>query len=301
MPETERILRAYGNHPSFCLLSHGNEPPGGQEKYLGEWVRHWQKLDPRRVYTSGSGWPAIPENDYHVTPSPRIQASGAGPGSRVNARPPETTPTTAISSPNIQTAGRQPRDRSVVRVPEFRGDPEVHGRNLGASRDLPRQPRPAPHGRQAHDFLIASGKLQTLPIRRKSSRPCGQGLRRLPALGPARLPGTGHGPGRRARSVLGEQGLRHAGGVPPFRLRDGAVGADGQAGLDHNGAIRGPGRDFPLRPVAAEGCRGRVGDYRERRPQIASGRLPPQAIPLGNGTPLGEVSLPLAGVHARRS
>jgi hypothetical protein len=88
--ETGRILKAYGNHPSFVLLPYGNEPAGRDAEFLGRWVEHWKARDPRRLYTSASGWPQIPENEFHVTADPRIQAWGGGLGSRVNAKPPET-------------------------------------------------------------------------------------------------------------------------------------------------------------------------------------------------------------------
>ncbi len=65
--ESERIVRAYGNHPSFLLLTHGNEPHGpGREAYLAKWVNHWKTKDPRRLVTSGSAYPQLPENQYHV-------------------------------------------------------------------------------------------------------------------------------------------------------------------------------------------------------------------------------------------
>jgi len=89
--ETERILEAYGNHPSFLFMAHGNEPGGRNAgAYLRRYVSHFKQADPRRLWTSGSGWPQIPENQFHVTPDPRIQAWGAGLRSRINARPPET-------------------------------------------------------------------------------------------------------------------------------------------------------------------------------------------------------------------
>jgi hypothetical protein len=70
--EAARVLRAYGNHPSFLLMPYGNEPGGSNHaKWLGQWVNHWKAADPRRLYTSGSGWPEIAENQYHVTPAPR--------------------------------------------------------------------------------------------------------------------------------------------------------------------------------------------------------------------------------------
>jgi beta-galactosidase len=71
--ETERMIRAYGNHPSFVMFSPSNEPKGDWKKVLSEWVAFWRKEDPRRLWTTGTGW-AILENpgptdllDYHAT------------------------------------------------------------------------------------------------------------------------------------------------------------------------------------------------------------------------------------------
>ena len=89
--ETGRILKAYGNHPSFMLMPYGNEPGGERHKeYLRDFVRHFKARDSRRLWTSGSGWPEISENDFHITPEPRIQHWGDGLKSRINAEPPET-------------------------------------------------------------------------------------------------------------------------------------------------------------------------------------------------------------------
>ncbi|HNR32650.1 MAG TPA: discoidin domain-containing protein [Candidatus Hydrogenedentes bacterium] len=86
--EIDRILRAYGNHPSFCLLAYGNEPAGRNQKaFLGELVERWKTSDPRRLYTAASGWPEIPENQYHVTPAPRVHSWGGGLKCRYNAEP----------------------------------------------------------------------------------------------------------------------------------------------------------------------------------------------------------------------
>ena len=89
--ETDRILKAYGNHPSFMLMPYGNEPGGERYKdYLQDFVRHFKARDSRRLWTSGSGWPEISENEFHVTPEPRIQHWGDGLKSRINALAPET-------------------------------------------------------------------------------------------------------------------------------------------------------------------------------------------------------------------
>jgi len=59
--ETERILRAYGNHPSFMLLSASNEAHGNWKPCLSQWVEHFRAEDPRRLYTPDTGWSLIEE------------------------------------------------------------------------------------------------------------------------------------------------------------------------------------------------------------------------------------------------
>ena len=53
--ETERMIKAYGNHPSFMLLSASNEPKGNWQAPLASWVSSFRKRDPRRLYTRGTG------------------------------------------------------------------------------------------------------------------------------------------------------------------------------------------------------------------------------------------------------
>jgi len=70
--EASRILKAYGNHPSFVLMPYGNEPNGPRmESWLSDWVRHWRETDPRRLYTSASGWPMLAGNQYDVSAGAR--------------------------------------------------------------------------------------------------------------------------------------------------------------------------------------------------------------------------------------
>lgn len=90
--ESARILKEYGNHPSFCLLAHGNEPSGAnQASYLADLVDYWKAEDNhRRVYTSAAGWPYIPNGDYWSTMDPRIQVWGAGLNSVINKESPRT-------------------------------------------------------------------------------------------------------------------------------------------------------------------------------------------------------------------
>jgi beta-galactosidase len=53
--ETERMIKAYGNHPSFMLLSASNEPKGKWKEALSKWVERYRREDPRRLYTGGTG------------------------------------------------------------------------------------------------------------------------------------------------------------------------------------------------------------------------------------------------------
>ena len=53
--ETERMIRAYGNHPSFLLLSPSNEPKGRWKEAFDLWMKVYRERDPRRIYTNGTG------------------------------------------------------------------------------------------------------------------------------------------------------------------------------------------------------------------------------------------------------
>lgn len=58
--ETARLIRAYGNHPSFVMLAAGNEPAGQFHTQLPLWDDRWKAADPRRLYTDGTGRHARP-------------------------------------------------------------------------------------------------------------------------------------------------------------------------------------------------------------------------------------------------
>ncbi|HEU6448274.1 MAG TPA: hypothetical protein VFV23_07550 [Verrucomicrobiae bacterium] len=53
--ETARILKNYGNHPSFILLSPSNEPRNYQH-FTPEWAAANYARDNRRLYAADSGW-----------------------------------------------------------------------------------------------------------------------------------------------------------------------------------------------------------------------------------------------------
>ena len=77
--EGDRMLREYGNHPSFVLMGVGNEFWGVGGKLweaapmIEPAVEAWRERDTRRYYTTGAGWPKAPANDFHVTQDARLQ------------------------------------------------------------------------------------------------------------------------------------------------------------------------------------------------------------------------------------
>jgi hypothetical protein len=161
--EGRRITAAYGNHPSFIMMAYGNEPAGQHEAYLSKWVAYWKERDARRVHTSGAGWPIIPENQYHNIPAPRIQAWGAGLKSRINALPPETLSDYRdhVQQLNAPIVSHEIGQWCVY--PNFAEIAKYTGSLKAKNFEIFRDQLEAQHmGDQAHDFLIASGKLQTL-------------------------------------------------------------------------------------------------------------------------------------------
>jgi len=60
--ETARMLAAYGNHPSFILLSPSNEPKN-YSRVTPQWAATQYARDNRRLYSAGTGW-ADPSQVY---------------------------------------------------------------------------------------------------------------------------------------------------------------------------------------------------------------------------------------------
>jgi hypothetical protein len=162
--ESEHMVKTYGNHPSFCMMLYGNEPAGSkQDKWLTDFVSYWKHKDPRRLYSSGAGWPILPVTDFNSTPIPRIQGWGEGLGSIINAQPPRT---------DFDWSDRLPgRDKPTVSheigqwcvYPDLKEITRYNGvlkaRNFEIFRESLRQ-----QGMEqlADSFLLASGKLQTI-------------------------------------------------------------------------------------------------------------------------------------------
>ena len=162
--ESERIVRAYGNHPSFVMMSYGNEPSGqNANSYLAAFVSYWKAKDARRLYTTAAGWPLLPVSDFHLTPEPRIQKWGDGLKSVINRLPPQTLFDfrAFVGTYDKPVVGHEIGQWCVY--PNFKEIPKYTGvlkaKNFEIFRD---SLTAAGMGDQAERFLNASGRLQVL-------------------------------------------------------------------------------------------------------------------------------------------
>lgn len=73
--ETERMIKQYGNHPSFILFAASNEPAGRWQQVLNPWATEGYKNDPRRLWSTNTGRssPTTPGAQYASTPYRGIQ------------------------------------------------------------------------------------------------------------------------------------------------------------------------------------------------------------------------------------
>jgi hypothetical protein len=299
--EADRILKAYGNHPSFLLMPYGNEPGGKQHAaFLAKWVSHYKALDPRRLYTSGAGWPQIPENQFHVAPDPRIQAWGGGLKSRINAQPPETRTDYReyISARQVPVISHEIGQWCVY--PNFDEISKYQGylkpKNFEIFRDKLRA-----HGmlEQAGQFLLASGKLQTLCYKEDI-----ESALRTPGMGGFQLLDLHDFPGQGTALVgvldpfwdskgyvTGAEYSRFCNStVPLARLGKRIFTTDETLEADLEVAHFGPA------PLPAVATTWKLTD--ENSKILASGILPSKLVSVNNAIPLGRIKIPLNSIPA---
>jgi len=78
--ELDRILDAYGNHPSFTFMCMGNEL-GGESTFLSELIQRGKARDTRHLYSGRTARGTLPEDDYYVAHKLSGPARGVfGPG-----------------------------------------------------------------------------------------------------------------------------------------------------------------------------------------------------------------------------
>ncbi|MGH9159809.1 MAG: hypothetical protein ACRD2X_07455 [Vicinamibacteraceae bacterium] len=313
--ETDRILRAYGNHPSFVLMAYGNEPEGKDEEYLARWLGQYKAKDRRRLYTAASGWPQIPENEFHVTPDPRIQAWGAGLKSRVNAKPPETVTDYRDYVRKWRVPVISHEIGQWCAFPNFAEMPKYTGylkpKNFEIFRDRLEARR---LGDRARDFLLASGKLQTLLYKEDI-----ESALRTPGMGGFQLLDLHDFPGQGTALVgvldafwepkgyvTAEAYRRFCNSTVPLARLDRRVFSTSdtlEAAIEvaHFGPSPLSDVSVTWKLVPAADPHGRdasqPGKQGEGHP-VATGSLPPRTIPLGNGVTLGRITADLRKIPA---
>jgi hypothetical protein len=164
LAESERIVKEYGNHPSFCMLLYGNESQGpNKEPYLRKFVDHWKAKDHRRLYNGSTGWPYLSNADYWNTSEPRIQQFGEGLKSIINSQPPRTNYDWRehISGKTMPTVSHETGQWNVYpnckEVSKYTGS--LKARNI----EIFCETLEKNHlGDMSEKFLYASGRLQAL-------------------------------------------------------------------------------------------------------------------------------------------
>jgi hypothetical protein len=301
--ETDRILKAYGNHPSFILMAAGNEPGGkNHAAYAGQWVKHHAALDTRRLFTGGSGWPQLPENQFHVAPDPRIQAWGSGLKSRINSGPPETVTDYReyIAKRTIPVISHEIGQWCVY--PNFDEIPKYTGYLKARNFEIFRDSLDAHHmAGQARQFLMASGKLQALCYKEDI-----ESALRTPGMAGFQLLDLHDFPG---------QGTALVGVLDPFWEEKGYITAAEYRRFCNSTVplARLPKRVFTTDETLEAGVEvahfgpEMLNDAATRWKLVddnggiaASGVMPSRNIPAGNGISLGNITIPLAKLQAPR-
>ncbi len=301
--EGERMFANFGNHPSFVMLSLGNELNGSAEV-----LRQFRALDPRRLYTmSSNGGFDRAACDYRITvrgnnglPIRGSYAHVDAPLGPVQAGPANTMGdfSAAIAGLDFPMVGHETGQYQVY--PDFTEIPKYTGvlqaRNFEVARERLQQ-----HGMldQAADFVRASGAAAALCYRADNEYALRtRGFGGFEILDLQDFPGQGTALVGILNAFLESKGL-----IEPAAWRESCSSSvvlarfpsytwttaqtlTGTIELAHYAAAAAP------HAVAAWTLRDIGGTI------IASGKLAPVDVPQGSLTGLGSFTIPLARVKA---
>jgi len=298
--ESDRILKTYGNHPSFCLLAYGNEPGGENHiEYLTSLVKYWlAKQDSRRLYTTAAGWGTTSQNQYNIIPGPRCQHWESNLAGRLNARPPETatdyTGFVAASPVPIVSheIGQWCAYPNFDEIKKYTGVTRAY--NFEIFRDSLEENNML---NQAKDFLMASGKFQAQLYKEEI-----ESALRTPGFGGFQLLDLHDfsGQGTALVGVL-DAFWDEKGYIKPQEYRRFCSQTVPLARMekrvwitDETFKAKTQISHFGPAPIKNAVALWSISDAAGRK--IASGQLPAKTIPLGNAVPLGEIELPLSNI-----
>ena len=161
------MIDTYGLHPSFCMMAAGNEPAGDWVSYCRDWVKEMKAYDPTRIYCGasvGGGWAWDEGSDYHV------KAGARGLDWDKHAPHSDDDYYQQLLYPR-NYKGSEPNHEPIIAheqgqwcaFPDLKEIPQYTGAykagNFEIFSDLLRDNGMAS---QAENFLMASGRLQTL-------------------------------------------------------------------------------------------------------------------------------------------
>lgn len=173
--EAQRIIAEYGNHPSFCLWSMGNELEGDAQ-LLNSWVTKLKAQDPRHLYMGttfsfqkGLGTEPLPADDIFVT---QWTANGWVRGQGVfNSEPPSfdknySSALNAIDIPVItHEIGQYSVYPNISEIAKYKGS-LVPLNFIAVKNDLEKRGLL----NKAQNFLLASGKLAAILYKEEIER-----------------------------------------------------------------------------------------------------------------------------------
>jgi hypothetical protein len=157
--ETERIVKEYGNHPSFCMMAACNEPNKAADyvTFLNTYIDYWKNRDPRRVYTGasiGGSWEMIPHSEFQVRAKTRGLTWKSLPETQFDYAD-------RIENKNVpyltHEMGQWCAFPNFGEIAKYTG--VYSAGNFEIFRDILAQHH---LGSEAQNFLLASGKLQAL-------------------------------------------------------------------------------------------------------------------------------------------
>ncbi|MBR1488602.1 MAG: beta-galactosidase [Bacteroidales bacterium] len=296
--ETGRILDHYANHPSFCLMAHGNEPHGDRhEEYLTKWVPYWQEREPGILFTAGANWPNLPVNGYLNDGGPRIQAWEANLTSVLNACEPATDydwtdyVSKQYGKPIIaHEIGQWCAYPNFTEMAKYTGP--LKPRNFEIFQETLQQ-----HGmgELAEQFTLASGKLQNLcykaDIEAELRTPGVQGFQLLSLID---FPGQGSALTGALDVFYGEKGYASPEDYLPFNSPLVPLARMQKLVYTSSETFRAELQAANFwQPMDAAEVHWRLLRGGET---VREGVLPAVVLPLGHPLPLGEVNFPLADI-----
>ncbi len=155
--ESRRILETYGQHPSFAMLSMGNELGDGKEAFLDELIAACRKICPHKLYTRQSGFGLDGRSDDYMVNAALPAGAIRGGISRSTADDFHEAIEDCSKPVISHEIGQYSMYADFSEIPTYTGVLAPY--NLSAFKECAKR-----HGvyQQSSDFLNASSKFATL-------------------------------------------------------------------------------------------------------------------------------------------